>query len=67
MAARNTSGDAGKVNSHTRYKLTLAELEAFNSADDNRLTHDYPSLQMRYGVLTTVRVSDEWLSVCAIR
>ncbi|EKI29632.1 hha-like protein, partial [Escherichia coli TW00353] len=25
MAARNTSGDAGKVNSHTRYKLTLAE------------------------------------------
>lgn len=37
MAARNTSGDAGKVNSHTRYKLTLAELEAFNSAVDNRL------------------------------
>ncbi|HHN7791246.1 TPA: Hha/YmoA family nucleoid-associated regulatory protein, partial [Escherichia coli] len=30
-------GDAGKVNSHTRYKLTLAELEAFNSAVDNRL------------------------------
>ncbi|WP_454078513.1 Hha/YmoA family nucleoid-associated regulatory protein, partial [Escherichia coli] len=27
----------GKVNSHTRYKLTLAELEAFNSAVDNRL------------------------------
>ncbi len=37
MAARNTPGDAGKVNSHTRYKLTLAELEAFNSAVDNRL------------------------------
>ena len=37
MVARNTSGDAGKVNSHTRYKLTLAELEAFNSAVDNRL------------------------------
>ncbi|WP_405001109.1 Hha/YmoA family nucleoid-associated regulatory protein [Escherichia coli] len=31
------TGDAGKVNSHTRYKLTLAELEAFNSAVDNRL------------------------------
>ncbi|EIX4281588.1 Hha/YmoA family nucleoid-associated regulatory protein, partial [Escherichia coli] len=27
----------GKVNSHTRYKLTLAELEAFNSAVDNWL------------------------------
>ncbi|KDW08563.1 hemolysin expression modulating family protein [Escherichia coli 2-210-07_S3_C3] len=25
------------MNSHTRYKLTLAELEAFNSAVDNRL------------------------------
>ncbi|MCO7857666.1 transcriptional regulator [Escherichia coli] len=37
MAARKTSGDAGKVNSHTRYKLTLAELEAFNSAVDNWL------------------------------
>ncbi|HAL6383993.1 TPA: hemolysin activation protein, partial [Escherichia coli] len=26
-----------KVISHTRYKLTPAELEAFNSAVDNRL------------------------------
>ncbi|WP_103753680.1 Hha/YmoA family nucleoid-associated regulatory protein [Escherichia coli] len=26
-----------KVISHTRYKLTLAELEAFNSAVDHRL------------------------------
>ncbi|PPJ97064.1 hemolysin activation protein [Klebsiella pneumoniae] len=25
------------MNSHTRYKLTLAELEAFNSAVDTRL------------------------------
>ncbi|ANO90846.1 hemolysin expression modulating family protein [Escherichia coli] len=25
------------MNSYTRYKLTLAELEAFNSAVDNRL------------------------------
>ncbi len=41
MAARNTSGDAGKVNSHTRYKLTLAELEAFNSAVDNRLPYPW--------------------------
>ncbi len=30
------------------------------------LTHYYPSLQMRYELRTTVRVSDEWLSVCAI-
>ncbi|MGW9796979.1 hypothetical protein ACUW9M_005287, partial [Serratia sp. 121840015-2] len=30
-------------------------------------THYYPSLQIRYGVRTTVRVSDEWLGVCAIR
>ncbi len=29
-------------------------------------THYCPFLQMRYGVRTTVRVSDEWLSVCAI-
>ncbi|EJN5004292.1 hemolysin activation protein, partial [Escherichia coli] len=26
-----------KVISHTRYKLTLAEMEAFNSAVDHRL------------------------------
>ena len=31
------------------------------------LTHFYPSLQIRYGIRTTVRVSDEWLSVCASR
>ena len=37
MAARNTSGDAGKVISHTRYKRTPAEMEAFNSAVDHRL------------------------------
>ncbi|ROJ55676.1 hemolysin activation protein [Escherichia coli] len=30
-------GDAGKSDSHTRYKLTPAELEAFNSAVDHRL------------------------------
>ncbi|ELG44756.1 hypothetical protein WGU_01356 [Escherichia coli KTE90] len=30
------------------------------------LTHYYPFLQMRYELRTTVRVSDEWLSVCAI-
>lgn len=29
-------------------------------------THYCPFLLMRYGVRTTVRVSDEWLSVCAI-
>ena len=29
--------------------------------------HYYPPPHKRYGVLTTVRVSDEWLSVCAIR
>ncbi|WP_334472519.1 3'-5' exonuclease [Arsenophonus sp. PmNCSU2021_1] len=27
----------------------------------------YPSLQIRYELRTTVRVSDEWLSVCIIR
>ena len=31
------------------------------------LTHFYPSLQIRYGIRTTVRVSDEWLGVCASR
>ncbi len=30
-------GDAGKVITRTRYKLTPAELEAFNSAVDHRL------------------------------
>ncbi len=30
-------GDTGKVISHTRYKLTPAELETFNSAVDNWL------------------------------
>lgn len=29
-------------------------------------THYCPFLLMRYGVRTTVRASDEWLSVCAI-
>ncbi|EEZ4407143.1 hemolysin activation protein [Escherichia coli] len=53
MAARNTSGDAGTVNSHTRYKLTLAELEAFNSAVDNRLAE-----------LTANFTSACWLQSC---
>ncbi len=30
-------GDAQKVISHTRYKLTPAEMETFNSAVDHRL------------------------------
>ncbi|CAI2518485.1 Uncharacterised protein [Serratia ficaria] len=42
----------GNINSHTEWIW---------------LTHYYPSLQMRSGVRTTVRVSDEWLSVCASR
>ncbi|HEL4891423.1 TPA: hemolysin expression modulating family protein [Escherichia coli] len=41
------------VNSHTRYKLTLAELEAFNSAVDNRLAE-----------LTANFTSACWLQSC---
>ncbi|OYK38012.1 hemolysin expression modulating family protein [Escherichia coli] len=41
------------MNSHTRYKLTPAELEAFNSAVDNRLAE-----------LTANFTSACWLQSC---